>query len=121
MSDDDEEETAEGEEAARERTKMVRRETIKLIRTFKVNSFFSSFPILILDKQLEVHLEDQREIYTFAFDNSVLVDQVKSYLFKHIPVLNGCNQADYSLGVDAGTLLIYSLPPPLTIRSRISP
>lgn len=53
-------------------------------------------------KQLEVHLEDQKEIYTFQFDNSVLVDQVKSYIFKHIPVLAGCNQSDYSLGVDSG-------------------
>lgn len=34
--DEEEEEKEEGEEAARERTNKVRRETIKLIRTFKV-------------------------------------------------------------------------------------
>jgi hypothetical protein len=100
----------EDEDAARERTKMVRRETIKLIRTFKVFIFmFFHFYYYLTMIKLEVHIEDQRDIYTFAFDNNVLVDQVKSYLFKNIPALAGCNQADYSLGVDAGT----SSPPHL--------
>jgi hypothetical protein len=50
----------------------------------------------------------------------VLVDQVKSYLFKHIPVLAGCNQADYSLGVDAGAYSVFT-PFLLSFYSAFTP
>lgn len=49
-----------------------------------------------------MHVPGDKEVFTFAFDNNVLVDQVKSYLFRHIPSLAGKNHNEYWLCLDEG-------------------
>ncbi|EGC33320.1 hypothetical protein DICPUDRAFT_98586 [Dictyostelium purpureum] len=74
------------------KNEMMRRSVVSLLKTFKLEIF------IVSDQK-------DQEVFTFVFNDSVLVDQVKAFAFKSIPALQNLNASEYRLGIDEDNLL----------------
>ncbi|GAM24621.1 hypothetical protein SAMD00019534_077960 [Acytostelium subglobosum LB1] len=92
-SDDADESGAEEDEIPHYlRSEIMKRSAHNLLKSFKVEVFLPSLP-------------ENQETYTFLFSDHVLVDQVKSYIFKKIAALQSLPLVEYRLGVDEDNIL----------------
>ncbi|KAF2070071.1 hypothetical protein CYY_008609 [Polysphondylium violaceum] len=92
------------------KNEMVKRSALNLLETFKLEVFLSintpnsnsSTPSL--SSSPSQSSTSPPEMVTFLFSNHVLVDQVKTFIFKKIPALLGLQPSEYRLGIDEENL-----------------
>jgi len=87
------------------KNEMVKRSALNLLNTFKLEVFLSSNTLATSSSSSSTTPSTSPlPETTFLFSNHVLVDQVKTFIFKRIPALQGLPQSEYRLGIDEENL-----------------
>ncbi|KYR00777.1 pleckstrin (PH) domain-containing protein [Tieghemostelium lacteum] len=95
------------------KNEIMRKSAYNLLKTFKLEIFLSNSIHSLNNNNNNNNnssgssgsITPTQDVYTFLFSDSVLVDQVKAYAFKKIPVLKDLNLMEYRLGIDEDNIL----------------